>query len=342
MAIQLTESCRSERQNIVQVSAGSTITFPVGGGCKLNLARSPKESDNQTTRQQTPTTKPMTIDRKAIKNHLIRHKFPYALLALTSALNFHVWANLVQDWWLDANYSHGFLVLPVSIYLLWRCRNELRWPAEPSRWGVAMVLAGSIGLVLGIAASEFFVTRMSLILQVTGIGLAHFGRANFRRVWFAFFFLLFMVPVPAVIYYQATLPMQLLSTKMTTFLLQVLGVPAIRQGNIIHLPGYSLEVIEACSGLRSLVTLLALGSLYSWHYMSGRVRPLLLTLAMIPIAMTANVFRITVTAIGAYAISKEMAETFLHEISGLLVFMSALVMLIILGAILKWTEKRFS
>jgi len=284
----------------------------------------------------------MKIDWSAIRKHILRHKYPYALLALTSLLNFHVWGDLIRDWIQDGNYSHGFLVVPIAIYILSRRRHELHWPAETSRLGVAMVAAGSIGLILGIAASEFFVTRMSLILQITGIGLAHYGRSNFRRVWFAFFFLLFMVPVPAVIYYQATLPMQLLASKITTAVLQLLGVPAIRQGNIIHLPGYSLEVLEACSGLRSLVTLLALGALYSWHYLSGRVRPVILTLAMIPIAMTANVFRILVTAIGAYTISKDLADTFLHEISGLLVFFSALVMLLILGAILKWTEKRSS
>jgi len=179
-------------------------------------------------------------------------------------------------------------------------------------------------------------------MQITGIGLACFGGANFRRVWFAFFFLLFMIPVPAVVYYQATLPMQLFSSKVTTTLLQVIGVPAVRQGNIIHLPEYSLEVIEACSGLRSLVALLALGSLYSWSYMSGRWRAVFLTLAMIPIAVSANIFRVFVTAVGAYAVSRDLADTFLHEVSGLLVFFSALVMLVILGAILKWTEKLFS
>ena len=281
----------------------------------------------------------MTIDWRAIKNHILRHKYPYALLGLTSLLNFHVWADLVQDWWRNDNYSHGFLVVPVSIYVLYRCRGQLRWPAQSSGLGIAMIVAGSIGLILGIAASEFFVTRMSLILQITGIALAYLGRVNFRKVWFAFFFLLFMVPVPSVIYYQATLPMQLLSSQVTTFLLQVIGVPAVRQGNIIHLPNYSLEVIEACSGLRSLVALLALGSLYSWHYMENRARAVTLTLAMIPIAMTANVFRIFVTAVGAYAVSRELAETFLHEVSGLLVFLSALVMLMILGAIFKWTKK---
>lgn len=284
----------------------------------------------------------MKFDWNAAKRHFVKHQYPYWLLLLTCVLNLHVWLDLIQDWTHDGNYSHGFLVVPISIWILYRCRKDLVFPAQSSRLGVALVVVGSVGLVLGIAASEFFITRMSLILQITGIGLAYLGRTNFRKVWFAFFFLLFMVPVPAVIYYQATLPMQLLSTKATTFLLQLLGMPAIRQGNIIHLPGYSLEVIEACSGLRSLVTLLALGALYSWLYMAGKIRPVLLTLAMIPIAITANVFRIMLTAIGAYTISIELADTFLHEVSGLLVFISALVMMMILGAILRWPGKRSS
>jgi exosortase len=271
----------------------------------------------------------MSINWNAVKNHVVRHRCPYALLALTSLLNFHVWFDLILDWIRDDNYTHGFLVIPVSIYILWRRREQLSWPVRTSRLGVALAILGSVGLVLGIAAEEFFVTRVSLVMQISGI----------RRVWFAFFFLLFMIPVPAVIYYQATLPMQMFSSRVTAALLQVIGVPAVRQGNIIHLPQYSLEVIEACSGLRSLVTLLALGSLYSWNYMSGRKRAVFLTLAMIPIAISANVFRIFVTAVAAYAVSRDLADTFLHEVSGLLVFFSALVMMVILGALLKWTER---
>lgn len=106
----------------------------------------------------------------------------------------------------------------------------------------------------------------------------------------------------------------------------------------MHLPNYSLEVIEACSGLRSLVTLLALGSLHAWLSMTGRVRSVVLVLATIPIVMLANVFRIFVTAMGTYSISKELAESFLHEISGLLVFVSAIVMMIT-GVVLKWTQE---
>ena len=221
-------------------------------------------------------------------------------------------------------------------------RKELHWPAKLSGLGVAIAVAGSLGLILGIAAGEYFTTRLALVVQLTGIGLAYLGMENFRKVWFAFFFLLFMIPIPGVIYYQATIPMQLLASKATTFLLHLFGVPALRQGNIIHLPEYSLEVIEACSGMRSLVTLLALGSFYAWLNMTGKVRSVILTLATFPIAIAANIFRIFVTAIGAYVVSRELAESFLHEVSGLLVFISALIMIMITGAILKWTARNSS
>jgi exosortase len=284
----------------------------------------------------------MSANLTAIKSHLVEHRYVYILLALSTLLNVHVWYELVIDWIVDPNYSHGFLVIPVAAYLLYRQRGQLEFPVKTCGMGVALAVVASVGLVLGVAASQFFVARLSLVLQITGIGLAYLGRANFRRAWFAFFFLLFMIPVPAVIYYQATLPMQMLATQVTAFLLEIIGVPAVRQGNIIHLPDYSLEVVEACSGLRSLVTLIALGSLYAWLYMRGRVRAVVLALATIPIAMLANVVRICITAVAAYAVSQDLAETFLHEISGLLVFVSALIMLIILGAVLRWTERSTS
>lgn len=282
----------------------------------------------------------MRASISTIFDHLAKHKFPYILLALTLGVNVLVLRDLVQDWIRDDNYSHGFLVIPVAIYVFAVRRAKLNFPAVPDRLGLVLFVLGSVGLLVGIAASEFFTTRMSLILQVTGIGLYYLGRKNFSHVWFAFLYLGFMVPIPSILYYQATLPMQLLASKVTTVLLEVVGVPVLRQGNIIHLPDYSLEVAEACSGLRSLVALLAVGSLYAWHIFEGWVRPVALTLAMIPIAIAANVFRIFATGLGAYAISKDVADTFLHEISGLMVFGLAVIALVILGAILKWTEKR--
>ncbi len=282
----------------------------------------------------------MRVDRELVLNNVRVHRFAYMLVGLLAVLNIPVLAALVSDWMRDDNYSHGFFIIPISIWLFYRNRKSLVFPAKNAGWGMAMLVAGAIGTILGVAAGEYFTTRVSMVLMLSGISWYYLGTANFRKVWFAFFFLLFMIPVPSIIYYAATLPMQLLSSKVTVGLLKVIGMPVARNGNIIMLPNYSLEVAEACSGLRSLVTLMALGALYAYLKMPGKVLPVLLFAATVPIAIVTNIFRIFVTAVGAYAISKDLAESFLHELSGLLVFITALILVIILGAILVWIRKR--
>jgi len=275
-----------------------------------------------------------------VLSHIKRHHYPYILIFAILLFNIPVFRDLIADWIRDNNYSHGFLIIPVSIFIFYRKRKELTFPAKSSGWGIILILAGCLAFIFGIAASEYFTTRFSLVLIFTGISLYYLGSANFRKVWFAFFFLLFMIPIPAIIYHSATLPMQLMATKITDYLLHVIGVPSIRQGNIIFLPEYTLEVAEACSGLRSLATLMALGALYAHLAMPGKARPVILFLATIPIAIITNIIRLLFTAIGAYAISTKMAEDFLHELSGLIVFITALIFLFILGAFLKWPKKR--
>lgn len=271
--------------------------------------------------------------------HWKLHKYPYILIAITCLVNIAVFADLVSDWFNDDNYSHGFLIIPVVIFLLWGKRKELIFPAKSSGWGILLFSFGALGLILGIAAREFFTTRMSLLIIISGISLYHLGNENFKKVWFAFAFMVFMVPVPAVIYYSATLPMQLFSSKVTDIALHLLGVPSIRQGNIIYLPQYTLEVVEACSGLRSLVSLLALSSLYGYLTLSGKVRRTILFIAAIPIAIITNIARLILTAIVAYAVSAQFAEGFLHETAGIVVFAFAFILIIITGSILKWLEK---
>jgi exosortase len=152
-----------------------------------------------------------------------------------------------------------------------------------------------------------------------------------------------MIPVPYIHYYAATFPLQVLGTKIAAGVLGIIGIPHLRQGNIIHLPdNYSLEVAEACSGMRSLVTLLALGALLAYWTQKYKWKAITLFLATIPIAIAANIFRICVTAIGAYGISRAVAEEFIHELSGTIVFMFSLVCLLILSSLLKANEMQSS
>jgi exosortase len=282
----------------------------------------------------------LTVDRAAIRANLKAHKYAYGLIALLAVANLPVLPPLVRDWASDGNYSHGFLIIPISIWLFWRKRHDLSFPARPSTAGVVLFIFGCLCLILGTAAGELFTIRTSLVIILTGISLSYLGRENFRKVWFPFFFLLFMIPIPATIYYSLTLPLQLFASKVTVAALHVISIPSLQRGNIIQLPNYRLEVLEACSGLRSLVTLMALGALYGNLSMPGKVRPIVLFIATIPIAIATNIFRIFITAVAAYAISTEIAEGFLHELSGFLVFGSALILTLILGALLKWRRKR--
>ncbi len=284
----------------------------------------------------------MPFESEKIIAHVKKHLYPYVLLTIVVLFNITVVGDLISDWYHDGNYSHGFLIIPISIYLFYRQSKQFTFPAKPAKAGLALLAVGCIGLIFGIAATEYFTTRLSLVLIVTSVAWYHLGGSNFRKTWFAFFFLLFMIPIPAIIYYSATAPMQLFASKVTNAFLQVVGVPAVRQGNVIVLPDYRLEVAEACSGLRSLVTLMALTSLYGYLRLPGKVVPVILFLATFPIAIATNIFRVVTTALGAYTISTSLAESFLHEVSGAMVFISALILVIILGAILQWAKKRLS
>ncbi len=265
------------------------------------------------------------------------------LIALVIVLMYlPVLSNLARDWYTDDNYSHGFLILPISFWLVWRKRETLRSiPLESSKWGLVAIIGALLMYLLGTAGMEYFTVRVSFVLLLFGITLYLAGARLVREIWFAFFFLLFMIPVPYVIYYSATFPLQLIGSKVAAGVLGVIGIPHLRQGNVIHLPdNYSLEVAEACSGLRSLVTLIALGALLAYLTQNKLWKALLLFAATVPIAIAANIFRICVTAIGAYGISREVAEGTIHELSGTIVFIFSLICLLILSSLLRTGESK--
>jgi exosortase len=300
------------------------------------MASKPQKGFFKTGIDQIYLERPLPATAAAVKSHLNTHRFPYILLGLLILLNIPIIWGLIQDWFRDDNYSHGFLIIPISIYLFYRKRKELKFPASTSRTGFIFFVLGCIGLLFGVAASEFFSTRFSLILTITGLSLYYLGNENFHKVWFAFFFLLFMIPIPAVIYYSATMPMQLFASKATSGVLHLMGVPSARDGNIIYLPAYTLEIVEACSGLRSLVTLLALAALMGHLTLPGKIRPIILFMLAVPVAIIVNIIRLVFTAVGAYAISPKLAEDFLHEVSGILVFAVALLLMIAIAGLLRW------
>ncbi|HWR84003.1 MAG TPA: exosortase/archaeosortase family protein [Candidatus Deferrimicrobium sp.] len=258
---------------------------------------------------------------------------PFALL-LAACLPV-LW-DLVIDWNTDANYSHGFLVPVVSAVLLWRKRHELRsLPMSTDRRGLVVVALSAAMFIVGNGAAEYFTVRVSFVLTLFGLTWYLFGPDIIKRAWFAFFFLLFMIPIPYVIYYALTFPMQTFASKVTVQVLGAIGMGAVRQGNMIHIAGHSLEVAEACSGIRSLVSLLALGALFAYATQKRFAAQGILFLSTIPIAVIGNVFRVFVTSLLVYTVSEAVAEEPLHSLMGLSVFAVAFVMLGIESAILR-------
>jgi len=238
---------------------------------------------------------------------------------------------LVQDWIHDPNYSHGFLIPVVSGFLVWQNRKRLAaLPFAPSRWGLPFVLLALALLVVGAAGAEVFTQRVSLVLLLAALVLFLAGWRWTGQLAFPIGFLLLAIPLPYVIYYSLTAPMQALAARAAIAGLRVMGVPAMAQGNIIHLPDTTLEVAEACSGIRSLYAFLALGALLARAMPGPPWARGLVFLSTIPLSIAANALRVWGSSMGAYLIGPKATEGTVHELFGLIVFAAALGIFLLL------------
>lgn len=250
-------------------------------------------------------------------------------------LYYGVMAKLVHDWAVDDNYTHGFLIVPVALYFVWERRGRLQETARnPSYWGLA-VLIGSMALLLaGILGSELFLTRISMLGTIAGTVLFLLGWRHFRILLFPIAFLLLMIPIPAIIFNQVAFPLQLLASRFGEAALVTAHVPVLREGNVIHLANTSLEVAEACSGIRSLISLLALGILYAYFTDSRLWVRITLVVGTVPIAIAANGIRVAGTGIAAHFYGAQVADGFFHGFSGWIIFIAAFIMLFVLYRII--------
>jgi exosortase len=269
-----------------------------------------------------------------------RSILPVALGLLAAALYIPVIIPLVRQWMEDANYRHGIAIPIISGIILWTRRKQLAGIEQRGGGvtGYILIFFASGLLVGGTAASEFFTARLSLPLMLLGLSYVLGGREFVRRARFPLLFLFLMIPLPYIIYYKITFPLQIMSAKLSASLLDFINISVIRRGNILVLPNYELEVVAACSGLRSLMTMITLALVISFFSDLTAVRKTILVICAVPAAIIANTLRLVVTAIGAYSISAQFAEGMLHEISGLIVFFAGFVLLMITFLILRWAR----
>ena len=277
-------------------------------------------------------TQAQTLVQTATQSPSIVARYWQAALLGTAVMILYwpVIVELVRDWFTQADYSHGFFVPLFSAYLIWRRKQDLeKIVPAPSWWGLAAVLC-SLGLLfLGSLGAELFLARVGLVGTIIGLVWFFRGSGTIRALAFPLAFLLLMIPLPTIIYNEIVFPMQLVASRFAgACLQQTHAFPILREGNLLILPNYTLEVVEACSGIRSLMSLLALSLAYGYLAESSKWIRIFLALLVFPVAVFSNGLRVMLAAAITYRYGPEIGEGVLHSAYGIVVFLIATFLII--------------
>lgn len=257
------------------------------------------------------------------------------LLVLWFMVFYPIVPEMVRDWASHSDNNHGFLVPLIALYLIWQKKEQLlSCNIDSSRWGAVVLGVGLVVFLLSFAGGVAFPARVAMVLSLFGLLWYCLGADWMRMLVFPVLFLLFMIPVPISLISLVSMPLQLMATKLSAKIIEYCSIPVYREGNMLYFVGTQLEVAEACSGIRSIMSLTMLGSIFAYMSQASWRRRVVLVLAAVPIAMTANIIRITGTGILANFFGDRVARGFLHEFSGLMVFAFGLLALGLLYALL--------
>jgi exosortase len=248
-----------------------------------------------------------------------------AWFAVAAVLYGPLFPRLVADWGTDPMYSHGFLVIPIAAWLVWRRRDAWRsMPAQPANGGAWILLLGLATLTAGTLGAELFLTRVSLIPVVAGTIAYVYGWRRLRLVAFPLVFLIFMFPLPTIVFDRIAVSLQLAASTLGERLLQAANVPVLRDGNLLRLAGGTLDVNDACSGIRSIVALVMTTALVGYLAETGTFKRIALIAASVPLAIALNGARVAVTGLTVTQFGMAAAEGIVHTVTGWLVFVGAL------------------
>jgi exosortase len=273
--------------------------------------------------EQSPTAPVRSVPWKAIAW--------FTLLLIAG--NFPILQRLVDQWWNDGDMNHGFLVPLAAGYIAWQRRAQiLALEYKPAWWGIAIMLWAAAQGYLGMLSAELFLQRTSVLILLVGLLLVLGGTALVRALAFPLCLLPFMIPIPEIIYNRITFPLQLFASWVAASVLGLLNIPVLQEGNILVLASQSLSVAEACSGIRSLLSLIFVSLVYAYLYDKRVWMRFVLPVATIPIAILANAGRVTITGILSEEVSPELAHGFFHSLEAYVIFAIALAMLVGLHA----------
>lgn len=266
------------------------------------------------------------------------------LVAALVFLNaYRVIEKLVIDWWQIPDDSHGFLVPLFAGYLVWLRRERIRRIKITPTWSGVQILAFGLALLLlGDFGAELFLSRISILILLAGLTIGFGGWALLRELRFPLLVLVIAIPIPAILLNYLTLPMQMFASRVASDVLPLFGVPVLRDGNVIHLPMMDMEVAEACSGIRSLVSLVAMSIFYGYFAEKSNLGRVLLVMFSVPIAVAANSLRIVGTGLCVQYWDAEKAMGFFHEFSGWVMFLVSLTCLFLIhrAMSLLWKVRR--
>jgi exosortase len=234
---------------------------------------------------------------------------------------------LARQWNDDPDMGHGFFVPVIAAYIAWQKRNQIADKLPRANWwGLAIMAWAAFQLYIATLGAELFLARTSLVFSIIGAVLLLGGTEYLKIFGFPLFLLFFMVPIPAVIYNQLTFPLQLIASRTAEATIDLLQIPVIREGNVLFLPQQTLNVVEACSGIRSLLTLTFVSLIWGYFFEKRTWVRVVLFLSTIPIAIAANAGRVTFTGIISQ-FKPELAEGWFHEAQGWVIFMIAMAIL---------------
>jgi exosortase len=250
-------------------------------------------------------------------------------------------AGTIRLWWVDPDAGHGLLLAPVAIFLAWRSGIAPGAKARP--WAGLVILALAVVMrAVGGLATELYTMRVAA--WVAGLGLVVFaaGFTQARRWWLPAALLWLSLPLPEIVLSSLALPLQFRASQLGAALLDWRHVPVQLAGNVIQLPGHSLFVTEACSGLRSLSALLALGLLIGGLFLQTWWGRAALVAVAVPIAMFLNGVRIFLTGFAVFYIDPQLGEGVMHYTEGWFMFVAAMIVLAGAAWAVHWAEHRGS
>ena len=235
----------------------------------------------------------------------------------------------MASFWEKDEYSHGYMIPLVALYLVWQKQEKLVEVINKGSWlGAAMVLAGLVLFLMGELGSLYVLIQYGFLLALYGLVMATLGWRGTRVIWAALAYLIFMIPLPSFIYANLSSQLQLISSEFGVFFIRLFDISVFLEGNVIDLGVYQLQVVEACSGLRYLFPLMSFGFLIAYIYKGPAWQKVFLFLSTIPITVLMNSFRIGVIGVTVDYWGIEMAEGFLHDFEGWVIFMGCLGVLV--------------